>query len=541
VLRITMRLQRIGLIGMTAFGVFYGILQATAYKSAAGTTEASRAALGQQLETFGRSLTYLLPIPQRLDTIGGYMHWRVYGAVPLLFAFWAIMSASGATRGDEERGLIDEWVSAGAGPWRYIAARFGGFLIAAIVSVAATSAAIDVGAIAAGSALGTTAVVEQSLAVLAVTLACYAVVMVVAQFTTTRNAAAGLGGAVVAVLFFVNSFGRTVDSLKPIARVISPFYYYDRTNPLVPGGSFDFAGTLGVLVAAVLLTILAAWLLQTRDLGAPVVKRRAKDAPFTDRPSTNPLLSIPVIAAAYEQRGGILAWTVGSSLGAVYLASTGRPIVDTLVKGSSAFRNYLTVAGHGDPYVALTGYFWYGIFVTVLSIYAITQVSRWSADDNEGRLEMVLSAPVSRTRVVLERALTLLIDTIVIVAVSSIAFYIAAHAANINMPVVDVVQASVPLIPLALSFAAVGALLASRVPRATVAVLAAIAFLSYLLTELGPLLKLPDWVANLSVFSLYGNPLTSGIDWTGFSVMLAITIAGFGAGAILMRQREVGA
>lgn len=540
-LRITLRLQRTGLIGMSAFGVFYGVIQAAAYKSAAGTTEASRAAFGQQLETLGRSLTYLLPIPQRLDTVGGYMHWRVYGALPILFAFWSIMSAGGAARGDEERGLLDQWVTAGAGPWRYITARFAGFFIAAIVAVAATSAAIDAGAIAAGAALDTVAVLEESVALLAVALTCYAVVLVVAQFTTTRNAAAGLGGAVVAVMFFVNSFGRTVDGLKPVAALISPFYYYDRTNPLVPGGSFHLWGTLGVFVSSLLLTVLAAWLLQIRDLGAPVIKRRVKEVPFTDRPSENPLLRIPVIASVYEQRRGILAWAVGLSLGAVYMASTGRPIVDTLVKGSSAFRNYLTVAGHGDPYVALTGYFWYGIFVTLLSVYAITQVSRWSADDNEGRLEMVLSAPVARTRVVFERALSLVVDTVVIVAVSSTSFYFAAHAANINIPAGNVIQASVPLILLAMSFAAVGALLASRIPRATVAVLATIAFLSYLLTELGPLLKLPDWVVKVSVFSLYGNPVTSGIDWTGLWIMLAVTALGFGAGAVLMQRRDVGA
>lgn len=540
-LRITMRLQRFGLIAMSAFGVFYGSFQAAAYNSAAGTTTASRIAFGHEIEAFGRSLTYLLPIPQRLDTFGGYAHWRIYGALPLLFGFWALMSASGAIRGDEERGLLEEWSSAGAGPWRYVWSRFAGFFIAAIVSVAATSAAIDVGVAGAGLQLDPGALVEQSIAVLAVTLACYAIVLVAAQLPTTRNAAAGLGGALLGVMFFANSFGRTVDSLKPVAAMISPFYYYDRNNPLVPGGSFDAGATVGLVLASLLLTALAVWLLQIRDLGAPLVRRRLKDAPFTDLPSHNSLLRVPVVAGVYEQRVGIIAWAVGTSLGAVYLASTGRPIVDTLINGSSAFRAYLTFAGHRDPYVALTGYFWYGIFVTLLAVFAITQVARWSADDNEGRLETVLSAPVSRTRVVVERALTLLVDTIVLVSVSSTVFYVAAHAANINIRAGDVIAASVPLIPFTMSFAAVGALLASRVPRATVAVLAMLAFLSYLVTQAGPLLKFPDWAMKLSVFSLYGTPLTSGIDWTGLSIMLAITVIGFGAGAILMQRREVGA
>ncbi len=540
-LRITLRLQRFGLIAMSAFGVFYGSFQAAAYNSAAGTTTASRAAFGHEIEAFGRSLTYLLPIPQRLDTFGGYADWRIYGALPLLFGFWALLSASGAVRGDEERGLLEEWSSAGAGPWRYVWSRLAGFFIAATVAVAATSAAFAVGAAGAGLQLDRAALVEQSVAVLAVTLACYAIVLVAAQLPTTRNAAAGLGGAVLGVMFFVNSFGRTVDSLEPVAAVISPFYYYDRSNPLVPGGSFDVEATVGLVVASLVLTALATWLLQIRDLGAPLVRRRSRDAPFTDRPSQNPLLRIPVIAGVYEQRVGIVAWAVGTSVGAVYLASTGRSIVDTLVNGSSAFRAYLTFAGHGDPYVALTGYFWYGIFLTLLAVFAITQVARWSADDNEGRLETVLSAPVSRTRVVIERALTLLADTIVLVTLSSTVFYLSAHAASINIRAGDVIAASAPLVPFTMSFAAVGALLASRVPRATVAVLATLAFLSYLVAQAGPLLKFPDWAMKLSIFSLYGTPLTSGIEWTGLWIMLAITVAGFGAGAVLMQRREVGA
>ena len=70
--------------------------------------------------------------------------------------------------------------------------------------------------------------------------------------------------------------------------------------------------------------------------------------------------------------------------------------------------------------------------------------------------------------------------------------------------------------------------------------LATLAFLSYLVTELGPLMKWPDWVLKLSVFSLYGTPLTSGVYWTGMWILLAVVILGFGVAAVLMQRREVG-
>jgi ABC-2 type transport system permease protein len=539
VLRITWRLQRTGLIGMTAFGAAYGLFQTAAYYSAAGSTAAQRAAFGHEMEVLGRSLSYLLPIPVRVDTVPGYLQWRVYGALPILFVFWALMSASGATRGDEEHGLVEQWLSAGVGKARYMALRFLAFLVASVVAVAATSTAIALVAATGGSPLDAASVFEMSAAVLAVTVVCYGIAFVAAQLTGSRNAAAGLAGVLLLALFFMNGFSRTVDGLKPLASIVSPFYYYDRSNPLTPGGTFDALRTAGLLAAGFALAALAAWLMRIRDLGAPLLRRRSHRGATSHHSSPNRLLRIPVVSALFEQRLGLLTWGLGTAAGATFIASIGRQMVD-LVNGPGGFRAYLTLVGHGDPYVAITGFFWFGIFQMLLAVYAITQVARWSSDDNEGRLEMVLSAPVSRSRVVGERALVLLVATVAIIAVSSVAFYISAHSENIELHASDLAAASTVLVPFVLSFAAIGALLASRVPRQTVAVLATIAFLSYLITEGGPLMKWPDWVLKLSVFSLYGSPLTSGVYWTGLWILLVVTVVGFGLAAVLMQRRDVG-
>jgi len=50
----------------------------------------------------------------------------------------------------------------------------------------------------------------------------------------------------------------------------------------------------------------------------------------------------------------------------------------------------------------------------------------------------------------------------------------------------------------------------------------------------------PGWVADLSVFQLYGTPLLTGVFWSGLWAMLAIVAAGFGAATLLMQRREVG-
>ena len=231
------------------------------------------------MEALGPTLSWFLPLPLRVDTVGGFLQWRVYGALPLLFGFWALMSAAGATRGDEERGLVEQWLTRGVARTRYLTVRVLTFCLAAVVSISLTSAAIYLGAAGTGSSLDSTAFAEISLALLGLTLLCYTIAMALAQLVSTRNSAAGLGGAVLLVLFLLNGFSRTVDSLRPLARAVSPFYYYDRSNPLTPGGSFDLAATLGLFAVAAIVAAVAIWLPGSAMPGVPASLTMAMRAP----------------------------------------------------------------------------------------------------------------------------------------------------------------------------------------------------------------------------------------------------------------------
>jgi ABC-2 type transport system permease protein len=172
--------------------------------------------------------------------------------------------------------------------------------------------------------------------------------------------------------------------------------------------------------------------------------------------------------------------------------------------------------------------------------FAITQVGRWSAEDTDGRLELILSNPVSRTRVVIERAAVLLLGAVIIAALSGLAVGFESHYQSIDLDSGRLAEASLMLVPVALVFAALGALLASRLPRPTVGILGIFAFASYLMLQLGPLFKLPDWVQDLSAFKLYGQPLVDGIDRAGLAILVAIVLAGFCASAIVMQRRDIG-
>ena len=202
---------------------------------------------------------------------------------------------------------------------------------------------------------------------------------------------------------------------------------------------------------------------------------------------------------------------------------------------------YFAAIMHGPIYQSFLSSIWFGFAQLLMAGFAITQVARWTAEDADGRLELILSNPVSRTRVVIERASVLALGALLIAAMSGVAVSVESHYQSIDLDSGRLAEASLMLVPVTLVFAAVGALLAARLPRATVGILGIFAFTSYLMLQIGPLFKLPNWVQDLSAFKLYGNPLIDGIDRAGLAVMLAIVLAGFWLSAIVMQRRDVGA
>jgi hypothetical protein len=117
---------------------------------------------------------------------------------------------------------------------------------------------------------------------------------------------------------------------------------------------------------------------------------------------------------------------------------------------------------------------------------------------------------------------------------------VVARTQQITLDPGALLEAAVLLLPFALAFGTLGAVLAAFVPRAAVGVLAAYAIAGYLLQQFGLLLKWPTAILDLSVFQLYGAPLVTGVYWTGLWVLLAITGVGFSGSLLLMQRRDIG-
>jgi ABC-2 type transport system permease protein len=216
-----------------------------------------------------------------------------------------------------------------------------------------------------------------------------------------------------------------------------------------------------------------------------------------------------------------------------------RPIVDLLLT-SPATRGSARLLGSGDPYRPLLGYFLFGTLQLLIALYAVVEAGRWAADDAAGRLELRLSAPVSRRRVVLDRALALALALAAIAAVGTIAGTLGARNQGIRLGAGEAAAAAAALLPFGLSFGGVGAALVGWRPRVAVPALGAFAGASFFLLEFGLLFGWPAWLTRLSVFGLYGAPLVEGIAWPGLAALMAVSLAGFGAATLALARRDVG-
>jgi len=521
--RLALRSHRTGAIATAAIGALAGILNAVAYVQIAGANPADRAAFAHSMELMGRQLSYLLPQPVQLDTMGGYLAWRDLSVIAIVYPVWALLAATGAGRGDEEKGLTEAWLAAGVSRVRWLGVRAAAFVVVAAVSLAVTLAATELGTVIANDPLPVRAVFAELLPLFALAVWAFGVGLFVAQLVTARRVASVIGGIIVIALFTLNSSLRAGADPGAI-KWLSSFYLFDRSAPLLAGGSVDVQAVLASLALGTAFVGLSIWAFGRRDIGGGLIRSRAASAHPRWRPARDPLLRLPVLALVQQQRGWILGWGVAMAILAYFLSSLARTIVDGFAD-IPAMQVYLQRAGIGG-YADVVGVIWFSTALLLIAIFVVVQVNGWAADDAEGRLEIMLASGASRVRIVVERIAALLIAAGIIAAVSSAGVYVASRAFDIAVPLDRLTVATALVLPVVFALGSIGHALVGWRPRLAVVLLAAVAVLSYFTLQFAPLFSLPDWVSRTSFFVLYGTPMTSA-DWAG-------------AATSAMRRRDIG-
>lgn len=247
-------------------------------------------------------------------------------------------------------------------------------------------------------------------------------------------------------------------------------------------------------------------------------------------------------------RRSLLLWALAvAAVTALYTAfypSVGGGQMDAMLESMPAelvtamgFDSMATAAG----YVSSTVYSLLGAVLTL--VCAIGLGARLVAGQEEdGTLELELSAPVSRWRIYAERLAALWLTVLVLVAALSASLGVLSAALDLGLSATNVAAAGTGLLLFGGAMGTVAFAVGAATGRRGTALgtAAAVAVAAYLLSYLSPVAEAP-WMEDISPFHWYigAEPLSTGFDGPGLALLGALAVLAALAGAVSFARRDL--
>jgi polyether ionophore transport system permease protein len=540
----TLRDYRIAIIG---WGIGMGLVIVSPMASVATliSTPQQREALAALAAQFAWNAD-----PVAADTVGGYATFKI-GIFIFLICVWPLLAASRMLRGEEDRGSLDVLLSMPRSRSRValekVAAMWTALLLIGVIAgVIAYLGGLAFKAeftLAGGLLFG-----------LDLTLICLVIgglALLISQFTHERGPAAGATGGLLVLLIVLDMVHRVIPDTEWVSR-LSPIYYYNLNKPLIPSYGTSVGGMLVLVVLAIVLTGAGVWLFVRRDAGdvvkVPGVTR------FLSRPAPASR-ALPTgdwsLGSVYARSLGMIAWpTFWWTLMIAGFAGWMVVVVEQMVSklndlfnsGSSSLAVQIlrNIGGGGTQLNELFLGAMFEILPVLLMAFAVTQVNRWSSDEDDGRLEIVLSTPRARVSVLLGRFAALATATVLVGMVTLAAAWIASAVAGVELRSANLAEATLGMVPLGLLIAAIG-YLGSGWLR-TAADTGLLSFLLagwFLISFVGPDLKWPDATLRLSPFYYYGTPLLHGLEFANLALVVAVGAVALAAATLRFARKDI--
>ncbi len=180
----------------------------------------------------------------------------------------------------------------------------------------------------------------------------------------------------------------------------------------------------------------------------------------------------------------------------------------------------------------------------VLGGFAIALGSGATAgEESRGTIDVLLSEPVERWRVVTEKAVAIVIATVVVSVAMFIGLWLGGVIVDSAIALDKVVAGLVMATLLAFAFGAIALAIScwSGNRGMAIGITGAILVVTYFVNALSVLVDALDKIKGISPFYYYlGNdPLRNGVDVGHAAVLLVIALVGYGAALVAFERRDL--
>ena len=454
---------------------------------------------------------------------GALTAWRISSPTALLAGLMSVFIVVRHTRADEEASRLELVGAALVGRQAALASAllvaFGAGLVFAALT---TAGLIFLGLPAEGAAVLGLAIASAGWVFAAVTA-------IAAQVAETARVARGIAITVVGAAYLLRDIGSATPGASWLMW-LSPVGWAVQVRPF----DGERLWVVGLALGCTAIAVAVAYALSARrDLGAGLVPVR----PGPGRAAG--WLRDPFALAWRLQRGGLVGWIAGlAAIGAIIGILA--PAVGSLVGTSSGLQNAITRLGGSS---AITDAFLAAmveLFGLVSAAYAVAATLRLRAEETSQRAEPVLAAAVGRIRWAVSHLLLAVAGTAVILAAAGLSSGIADAARSGDAGQVPrLLGAAMAQLPAAWLLAGIAIALFGFMPRLDAAAWAAL-MVFLLFGQLGPVLRLPQWLMDISPFTHV--PKLPGAAFTLTPLIWLTVVAGLliAAGLAGLRQRDIG-
>jgi ABC-2 type transport system permease protein len=259
------------------------------------------------------------------------------------------------------------------------------------------------------------------------------------------------------------------------------------------------------------------------------------------------------LKSLHDIRRSFVWWSVGligfvALIVSVYPTIRENPSLNQLAEDyPEALQAFIAFGGVVD-YSSAAGYLGielFSIMVPLLLVVAAigTGAGTIAGEEERGTLELLLANPISRTKVVLEKTLAMVLEITALGVVLWVALWVGAQAADMDISAGHLAAATLSAVLLALAYGAIAVLLGAATGKRALAigVTAAAAVAAYLVNGLAPLVEALEVPQKLSPFYHYaaGDPLRHGIAFGHLAVLVAIAVFAIGLAPVLFSRRDL--